>query len=410
MRFSASVLLLGIVGLLQLVSREVEAQSPAPGPAPSPGGGPLGHAATSLCAELVRPYGYICIEHNATTDDGFILGMQNMPACCTGAPGKNSPVLLQHGLTAGGDNWVNNSPQESLAYILVEACFDVWIANSRAIQWSHGHEYLTPEDDAYWAWTYDELASYDLKASTELVYNARKQKMSYVGHSLGTTMFFAGLTQGIFNTTIREYVNAGVMLAPIAYSSNQSAIALRETIELYSTPATYIAGAMESDSYAIFHAICGLPLINPALCFSVLTQFLGPSSYTNQSRLGFYTQYLPQPTSTYNLEHLGQGLNRGNFAKFDMGADQNNKTYGQPTAPNYDVTKFPADLPMLYVTGGIDAIADPKDVAYLLSLLPSSNRTVFPLSNYGHTDPIFGYHAWVDLYPKLIEFLSAYVN
>ncbi|CAM6120250.1 unnamed protein product [Calypogeia fissa] len=402
MTSSASVLLLGIVGLLRLASREVGAQSPAPGP--------LGHAATSLCAELIEPNGYECHEYNATTGDGFILGIQNMPARCTGAPGKNSPVLLQHGLTAGGDNWVNNSPQESLAFILVEACFDVWIANSRAIQWSHGHEYLTPEEDAYWAWTYDELASYDLKASTELVYNVRGKKMSYVGHSLGTTIFFAGLTEGMFNTTIREYVNAGVMLAPIAYSSNQSAIALRATVELYSTPETYTNGAMEYDNYDATQLICGLPLINPTACFIGFTLSVGPTSYTNQSRLGFYTQYSPQPTSTFNYNHLSQGLNEGNFAFYDMGADKNNKSYGQPTAPNYDLTKFPADLPMLYVTGGIDAIADPKDVAYSLSLLPSSNREVFPLSNYGHTDPIFGYHAYVDLYPKLIQFLTAHVN
>ncbi|CAM6120252.1 unnamed protein product [Calypogeia fissa] len=56
MKFSASVLLLGIVGLLQLGSREVGAQSPAPGP--------LGHAATSLCAELIEPNGYECQEYD----------------------------------------------------------------------------------------------------------------------------------------------------------------------------------------------------------------------------------------------------------------------------------------------------------------------------------------------------------
>ncbi|CAM6120256.1 unnamed protein product [Calypogeia fissa] len=410
MKFSASVLLLGIVGLLQLASGEVGAQSLAPGPAPSPGGGPLGHAATSLCAELIEPNGYECHEYNATTGDGFILGIQNMPARCTCAPGKNSPVLLQHGLTAGGDNWVNNSPQESLAFILVDACFDVWIANSRAIQWSHGHEYLTPADEAYWAWTYDELASYDLKASTELVYNVRGKKTAYVGHSLGTSILFAGLTQGKFNTTVRGYLNSAAMLAPIAYASNQSAPVLRATIEQYSTDATYLAGAMEYDSYATLHAICGLPLINPAPCFFALTQSLGPSTYTNQSRLGLYTQYLPQPTSTYNLEHLGQGLNRGNFAFFDKGAHDNYETYGQPTAPNYDLTKFPADLPMQYWTGGIDAIADPKDAAYLLSVLPSSTREVYTLSNYGHIDFIFGYNAHKDVYPKLIQFLAAHVN
>ncbi|CAM6090345.1 unnamed protein product [Calypogeia fissa] len=61
------VLLLGLVGPL-LCCRRVWAQS---------GGG--GKSATSLCAELIEPNNYTCIEYRAVTDDGFILGLQNIP-------------------------------------------------------------------------------------------------------------------------------------------------------------------------------------------------------------------------------------------------------------------------------------------------------------------------------------------
>lgn len=46
-----------------------------------------------------------------------------------------------------GDNWAVNSPQESLAYILSNAGYDVWIGNNRCVQWSHGHQSYSPSDN-----------------------------------------------------------------------------------------------------------------------------------------------------------------------------------------------------------------------------------------------------------------------
>lgn len=41
---------------------------------------------------------------------------------------------MQDGMT-----WLLSSPEESLAYILADSGFDVWVANNRGTRWSSRH-------------------------------------------------------------------------------------------------------------------------------------------------------------------------------------------------------------------------------------------------------------------------------
>jgi hypothetical protein len=47
----------------------------------------------------------------------------------------------------GGDNFALNSPSESLAFILSDAGYDVWLGNNRCVQWSHGHQSYTSSNN-----------------------------------------------------------------------------------------------------------------------------------------------------------------------------------------------------------------------------------------------------------------------
>jgi hypothetical protein len=38
--------------------------------------------------------------------------------------------------------------------------YDVWLGNSRGNVYSRKNIYYTPDEDAFWAWSWDEMASY----------------------------------------------------------------------------------------------------------------------------------------------------------------------------------------------------------------------------------------------------------
>ncbi|CAF1581484.1 unnamed protein product, partial [Rotaria magnacalcarata] len=76
--------------------------------------------------QLIQSKGYPCEEHKVTTSDGYILGIFRIPHG-RNASSLGRPVLLQHGLLDAAATWVMNLPDQSLAYILVDAGYDVWL-------------------------------------------------------------------------------------------------------------------------------------------------------------------------------------------------------------------------------------------------------------------------------------------
>ncbi|XP_038064867.1 lysosomal acid lipase/cholesteryl ester hydrolase-like [Patiria miniata] len=183
-------------------------------------------------SELITSKGYPCERHFVTTADGFILGLQRIPhgrnetgvhsstaqAINATEPSTNTTkrpvVFLQHGLLCSSTNWLTNLANQSFAYILADAGFDVWLGNVRGNVYSMGNTHLSSDSNEFWDWSWDQMAEYDLPAMVDLALEVSGQdQLYYVGHSQGSLMAFAGLSK---NKELEKKIKMFFALGPVA--------------------------------------------------------------------------------------------------------------------------------------------------------------------------------------------------
>jgi hypothetical protein len=71
---------------------------------------------------------------------------------------SNTAPLLQDSAAA----WVSNLPSQSLAFLLWDAGYDVWLGNVRGSTWGILHSRIPASDPRFWQFTWDDMAAHDL--------------------------------------------------------------------------------------------------------------------------------------------------------------------------------------------------------------------------------------------------------
>lgn len=70
----------------------------------------------------------------------------------------------------------------SLAYLLADNGYDVWLANARGTEFSKNHKTLNSNSTPYWNFSYHEMAKYDLPAIVDHILEITNQSaLHYVG-------------------------------------------------------------------------------------------------------------------------------------------------------------------------------------------------------------------------------------
>ncbi|XP_049620601.1 lipase member J-like isoform X1 [Suncus etruscus] len=359
-------------------------------------------------SQIISHWGYPNEKYDVVTEDGYILGLYRIPygKANSDKSDQRLVVYLQHGLFTTASCWISNLPNNSLGFILADTGYDVWMGNSRGTTWSRKHVRLDTNSEEFWAFSFDEMAKYDLPALINFIVNHTKQEeIFYVGHSQGTTI--ALIT---FSTMpkIAERIKVFFALAPV-FSIKHIQIPVVKIAYKLKTLILAISGKKEflpNNSFKQFlsSTLCPLKIFH-RICHNILLIMAGShSNNINMSRLDMYMVQNIGGTSVQNMIHWSQLLNSTQLKAFDWGSPaQNILHYNQKTPPIYNVSEM--SVPTATWSGGKDLLADSEDVKNSLSEIKYHiyHKTI---SYYNHLDFLFGLDVFKQIYLEIINIIE----
>lgn len=360
--------------------------------------------------ELVAGYGYPIESHYVTTADGYILNIFRIPrgASCAGGESRRRPVvLLQHALLDSSFAYVSGTPQQSLAYLLADAGYDVWLGNNRGNAYSTNHTFLPTSGEAFWDFTWDEMARYDLPAEIDYILSSTgAAQLSYVGHSQGTIQAFAGFSH---SDELEAKVNVFVAMAPVAYNSHAGGLWGGVLRPLGLIKLLRRLGARRSFMQTGgFFSRFGPSIVRAAPWFTsaVINWVCGDSRHLNITRSPVIIGHTPAGASIKTMEHWEQAAESG-FRMFDYGSEAENiARYNATRPPDYHLGDL--NVPTALFLGGQDPLSRPADVDRLLrEIRPGVVFRVETLPTYGHVDFTWAADAHRLLYPGIMEVLGS---
>ena len=193
----------------------------------------------------------------------------------------------------------------------------------------------------YFKFTWDEMAKYDLPSNIDYVLShSNHKKVFYVGHSQGTTQFFAAAD---IIPGLEDKIAAFIGLAPVMYVGNIISPFIWIQIKI---GIAKVLDWLKIYNFLIFPNEIS-PLLRefaiqfPRLLWRLLGLIMGIDEIIriDLSRIPVMQNHEPGGTSYFNMNHWIQSIEKGEFQMYDFGSKAENIIhYGQPTAPLYNTT------------------------------------------------------------------------
>ncbi|XP_074029937.1 gastric triacylglycerol lipase isoform X2 [Leptinotarsa decemlineata] len=310
---------------------------------------------TQNISEIIRSWpNYTAEEHYLITEDGYEILVERAFLNIS----KPTPIIIVHGMAMNAIGWVNKE-NISLARLLGDLGYDIWMLNFRGTWYSKGHINLKSTDKDYWQFNLDDLGVHDVRSIVKLVYEKTNRQAIYIGYSMGTTSFF--IYSSSFPDETKNYLKGMVALAPVINFKDSISI-LR--FSDYVWPFLKITFPLEMNR---------------------MVDTIGSEVYT----------------------HLVQIHISGVFQHYDHGKERNLETYGTPTPPPYDLSKIPVPVAMFF--GANDWLATPRNAKQAYSELQPSLRCGYhavPFEKWNHLDFIIAKDLPKYLYEDMFHKIS----
>ncbi|KAL0116946.1 hypothetical protein PUN28_010077 [Cardiocondyla obscurior] len=109
---------------------------------------------------MIKQSGYPFELHHATTRDGYILALHRIPNRFDKTTENRRVVLIMHGLLGSSADWILTGQNRSIAYLLADNGYDVWLGNSRGTTNSKNHTTLSIQSAEFWNFRYRKISDH----------------------------------------------------------------------------------------------------------------------------------------------------------------------------------------------------------------------------------------------------------
>lgn len=96
-------------------------------------------------------------------------GRSGWTSCLGQGKGRGQAIYIQHGLLGSSADWLLNGPENSLAFLLADLGYDVWLGNIRGNTYCKHHKTIRKGDKRFWDFSWHEMAKYDIPAAIDYV-------------------------------------------------------------------------------------------------------------------------------------------------------------------------------------------------------------------------------------------------
>ncbi len=295
---------------------------------------------------------------------------------------NTSPILLVHGLGANRLNFDFNEDL-SLARYLSSQGYDCWLVDLRGAG-------VSAVPHLRWTWNFDDHAFDDIPAALDFIARAtRRPKVHWIGHSMGGMLLYAWLLKGN-----AERIESGVTLgSPVRFSPRNDG--LQHMVHLRSL-------------------IRRLPLIPNALLLRLILPVIGVVDLGGMVRRQMNVRNVDFTTirsAVYNaVEHISPGV----LAQFLdwIGSGEFRSADG---SYSYTRNLDQVETPLFVIAGRGDELVPACDSRLAFEQASSPVKRYLELcsadgyaDDYGHIDLVFGRRARHEVFPEILDWLSAF--
>lgn len=339
------------------------------------------------------PSDYPLEVYEVITMDGFKLQVFRLQKSGTSIRSGLPPVLVQHGMDNSALIWVINQ-ETSLALMLADQGFDVWLGNNRGNRFAREHLEYTQEAEEFWEWSFQEMAQFDLPATIKKMRTVTGiDRFTYIGYSQGASQMLAAMSDPEIQHTVLPYVDTFHAIAPAVYLTNTEVLSFRLAKWFYwfLYPGRLFIGLRhlelgdcdyDPQSIDIHRKSCtGSSTSCNHFWFTDLHR-----ETVNYENYGHFALANPSGMSMHSVQHYAQFITQPKdgrtFQKYDYGTDINLAKYNQSSPPVYALDQIKARI-RLYIGQG-DLLTHIDDSSLIAENLKSADVKVRVFEKWGH--------------------------